>query len=62
MTVPARLYYGTEAHAEQKQEMSRKSNSNVGAMDEFYRYVLEMETEPTMARQRIKISRMRIRR
>src|SRR3954462_3152349 len=29
-------------------------STNVTAMDEFYRDVLDMETEPTMARQRIK--------
>ena len=29
-------------------------STNLPAMDEFYREVLDMETEPTMARQRIK--------
>src|ERR1700754_1334124 len=29
-------------------------STDLGAMDKFYREVLDMETEPTMARQRIK--------
>ena len=29
------------------------TTTNVAAMDEFYRDVLDLETEPTLARQRI---------